>query len=425
MPTDAQPVTIPDFLKWKTERRRIAVLTAYDFPSARLLDAAGVDCILVGDSLGTVVQGWETTLRVTIDQIIYHAEMVARAARRALVVADLPFLSYQVSPRQALKSAGRILKETNCQAVKLEGGRKMAATIKAIVDADIPVMGHVGLRPQAIRRLGTYKVQRSADEIMDDALAVAESGAFAVVLECIPRELAAKITAQVTIPTIGIGAGPHCDGQVLVFHDMLGMFEGHRPKFVRQYADLGQQIKAAVAGYVADVGEGRFPRRNGEFSVRSPSKEPCRPEAEPHEPDHPGRTREQAVRSLRGRRAATLARRGRGAGPERRGLGRSSPDAQQISRSWTVKNFMAGIDFFNKVAALAEEEGHHPDLHLEGYRQVTIVLWTHAVGGLTENDFILAAKINQVPVQVRRLTAVVDRQELTIGESCRGHMIRR
>jgi 3-methyl-2-oxobutanoate hydroxymethyltransferase len=265
MPTDDQPVTIPDFLKWKAERRRIAVLTAYDFPTARLLDASGVDCILVGDSLGTVVQGWETTLRVTIDQIIYHAEMVARASRRALVVADLPFLSYQVSPRQALKSAGRVLKETNCQAVKLEGGRKMAATIRAVVDADIPVMGHVGLRPQAIRRLGAYKVQRSTDEIMDDAQAVAESGAFAVVLECIPREMAAKITAQLTIPTIGIGAGPHCDGQVLVYHDMLGITDGHRPKFVRQYADLGQQIKAAVAGYVADVGEGRFPGETESF----------------------------------------------------------------------------------------------------------------------------------------------------------------
>jgi 3-methyl-2-oxobutanoate hydroxymethyltransferase len=259
MATEAPPVTIPDFLNWKSQRRRIAVLTAYDFPTARLLDAAGVDCILVGDSLGTVVQGWETTLRVTLDQIIYHADMVARAVRRALVVADLPFLSYQVSPRQALKSAGRILKETNCQAVKLEGGRKMATTIKALVDAEIPVMGHVGLRPQAIRRLGAYKVQRSVDEIVDDALAVAESGAFAVVLECIPRELAAKITADVKIPTIGIGAGPHCDGQVLVFHDIFGMFEGHRPKFVRQYADLGVQIKAAVAKYAADVVEGRFP----------------------------------------------------------------------------------------------------------------------------------------------------------------------
>jgi 3-methyl-2-oxobutanoate hydroxymethyltransferase len=265
MPTDTTPVTIPDFLKWKVERHRIAVLTAYYFPTSRLLDSAGVDCILVGDSLGTVVQGWETTLRVTIDQIIYHAEMVARAAKRALVVADLPFLSYQVSPRQALKSAGRILKKTNCQAVKIEGGRKMAATFKALADADIPVMGHVGLRPQAIRRLGTYKVQRSTDEIIDDAMAVAESGAFAVVLECIPREMAAKITAQLPIPTIGIGAGPHCDGQVLVLHDMLGMFDGHRPKFVRQYADLGQQIKAAVAGYVADVGEGRFPGETESF----------------------------------------------------------------------------------------------------------------------------------------------------------------
>src|SRR5271163_3318931 len=155
MPSEAQPVTIPDFLTWKKERRRISVLTAYDFPTARLLDAAGVDCVLVGDSLGTVVQGWETTLRVTLDQIIYHAEMVARAARRALVVADLPFLTYQVSPRQAVRSAGRILKETNCQAVKLEGGTGMSATIRALVDAGIPVMGHVGLQPQAIRRMGS------------------------------------------------------------------------------------------------------------------------------------------------------------------------------------------------------------------------------------------------------------------------------
>jgi 3-methyl-2-oxobutanoate hydroxymethyltransferase len=259
MPTDAHPVTIPDFTTWKSQKRRITMLTAYDFPTARLLDAGGVDCLLVGDSLGTVVQGWETTLRVTIDQIIYHGEMVARAARRALVVADLPFLSYQISAKQALKSAGRILKETNCQAVKLEGGRKMAATIRALVDAEIPVMGHVGLRPQAIRRIGGYKVQRSAEEIVADAQAVAEAGAFAVVLECIPRELAAKITAATSIPTIGIGAGPHCDGQVLVIHDLLGLIEGFRPKFVRQYADLGQQIRSAVAGYVADVAEGRFP----------------------------------------------------------------------------------------------------------------------------------------------------------------------
>jgi 3-methyl-2-oxobutanoate hydroxymethyltransferase len=259
MPTDARPVTIPDFAAWKSQRRRISMLTAYDFPTARLLDGAGVDCLLVGDSLGTVVQGWETTLRVTLDQIVYHAEMVARASRRALVVADLPFLSYQVSPRQALRSAGRLLKETNCQAVKLEGGTGMSATIRSLVDAGIPVMGHVGLQPQAIRRLGAHKVQRSSDQILADAQAVAAAGGFAVVLECIPSSLAARITEQVPIPTIGIGAGPHCDGQVLVIHDMLGLIEQFRPKFVRNYVELGPQIRTAVAAYVADVTSGQFP----------------------------------------------------------------------------------------------------------------------------------------------------------------------
>ncbi len=265
MPTEVRQVTVPDFAAWKSQGRKISVLTAYDFPTARLLDAAGVDCLLVGDSLGTVVQGWETTLRVTLEQIIYHAEMVARAARRALVVADLPFLSYQVSTRQALRSAGRILKETNCQAVKLEGGRKIAPTVKALVDAEIPVMGHVGLPPQAIRRLGGYKVQRSADEILADARAVADAGAFAIVLECIPRDLAARITAEVPVPTIGIGAGPHCDGQVLVVHDLLGLLGGFQPKFARRYAELGDQIRTAVAGYIRDVSEGRFPGNDESF----------------------------------------------------------------------------------------------------------------------------------------------------------------
>jgi 3-methyl-2-oxobutanoate hydroxymethyltransferase len=259
MATEARPVTIPDFVAWKTQRRRISVLTAYDFPTAQLLDAAGVDCLLVGDSLGTVIQGWETTLRVTLDQIVYHTEMVARAARRALVVADLPFLSYQVSPGQAIRSAGRLLKRTNCQAVKLEGGRKMAPTIRALIDAGIPVMGHVGLQPQAVRTLGGHKVQRSIDGILADAEAAAGAGAFAVVLECIPTGLAARITETVPIPTIGIGAGPHCDGQVLVVHDMLGLVEQFRPRFVRHYAELGQQVRSAVAAYVADVAEGRFP----------------------------------------------------------------------------------------------------------------------------------------------------------------------
>jgi 3-methyl-2-oxobutanoate hydroxymethyltransferase len=259
MPTEARPITIPDFAARKSERKRISVLTCYDYPTARLLDDAGVDALLVGDSLGTVVQGRETTLSVTLDQVIYHAEMVARAARRAVVIADLPFMSYQLSPRQALKSAGRVLKETDCKAVKLEGGKTTAKSIRAIVDAGIPVMGHVGLKPQSIRSLGAYKVQRSANEILDDAMAVSEAGAFAVVLECIPAELAAKVTEQLPIPTIGIGAGPKCDGQVLVLHDVLGLLEKFRPRFVRRYAEIGELIRSAASNYVSDVAEGRFP----------------------------------------------------------------------------------------------------------------------------------------------------------------------
>jgi 3-methyl-2-oxobutanoate hydroxymethyltransferase len=265
MTPEAQPVTVPEFRSWKSERRGISVLTAYDFPTAKLVDEAGVDCILVGDSMGTTVQGRDTTLRVTLEQMIYHTEIVARAVRRALVVADLPFLSYQVSPREAIRSGGRVLKRTSCRAVKLEGGRKMAATIKAMVDAEIPVMGHVGLTPQSIRRLGSYKVQRSEADILADAHAVADAGAFGIVLECIPRQLAAKITAEIPIPTIGIGAGPQCDGQVLVIHDLLGLLGDFRPKFVRRYADLGDQIRQAVKAYVSDVNAGRFPDDSESF----------------------------------------------------------------------------------------------------------------------------------------------------------------
>jgi 3-methyl-2-oxobutanoate hydroxymethyltransferase len=259
------PVTLPDFDRWKQQGRKISVLTAYDFTTARLLDGAGVDCLLVGDTLGMVVQGWETTLRVTLDQMVYHAEMVARAARRALVVADLPFLSYHATPEQAILSAGRFLKETRCQAVKLEGGRRMAATIRALVEAEIPIMGHVGLTPQSVRRIGGYKVQRDSEAIVADARAVADAGAFAIVLECVPVDLAARITAALPIPTIGIGAGPHCDGQVLVSSDMLGLFDDFRPKFVRRYADLGASIRKAAADYVADVASGRFPNDQESF----------------------------------------------------------------------------------------------------------------------------------------------------------------
>jgi 3-methyl-2-oxobutanoate hydroxymethyltransferase len=258
-------VTPPDFARWKQQGRKISVLTAYDYTIARLLDDAGVDALLVGDSLGTVVQGHDTTLRVTLDQMVYHAEMVARAARRALVVADLPFLSYQASIEQAIGSAGRFLKETQCQAVKLEGGKRSSATIRALVEAGIPVMGHVGLTPQSVRRLGGFKVQRDGDEILADARAVAEAGAFAVVLECVPIDVAGRITAELPIPTIGIGAGPRCDGQVLVTPDLLGLFEGFRPRFVRRYAELGQAVRQAAAAYIAEVAAGKFPTDQESF----------------------------------------------------------------------------------------------------------------------------------------------------------------
>jgi 3-methyl-2-oxobutanoate hydroxymethyltransferase len=265
MASEERAVVIPDFAAWKRQGRKISVLTAYDYPIARLLDSAGVDCLLVGDSMGTTVQGHDTTLGVTFRQILYHSEMVARAARRALVVADMPFLSYQVSRRQAIRSGGTLLKKTRCQAVKLEGGKRAAATIKAVVEAEIPVMGHIGLTPQSIRRLGSYKVQRAADVLRADAEAVADAGAFAVVLECIPAEVAAKITVELPIPTIGIGAGSGCDGQVLVVHDMLGLLEGSRPSFARLYADLGEAIRVAAANYARDVKDGTFPGSRESF----------------------------------------------------------------------------------------------------------------------------------------------------------------
>lgn len=265
-PRTARPVTVLDFGAWKAAGRKISVLTAYDFPTARLLDEAGVDCLLVGDSLGTVVQGHETTLKVTLDQIVYHAEMVARGAKHALVVADLPFLSYQESARQAIRSAGRLLKETNSRAVKLEGGRTVARTIRAVVEAGIPVMGHVGLTPQSVHRLGGFKVQKDEEAILADAHAVAEAGAFAVVLECVPAGIAERVTAELPIPTIGIGAGAGCDGQVLVINDLLGLFDGFRPRFVRRYAELGLSIREAAARFVEDVRSGEFPSAGESFA---------------------------------------------------------------------------------------------------------------------------------------------------------------
>jgi 3-methyl-2-oxobutanoate hydroxymethyltransferase len=262
---DQSPVTLPDFARWKAEGRPISVLTAYDFTFARLLDEAGVDVLLVGDTLGMVVQGHPSTLPVTLDQMVYHAEMVARAARRAFVVADLPFLSYQPSVERAMLAAGRLLKETRASAVKLEGGRTVAPTIRALVEAGIPVMGHVGLQPQSVLALGGYKVQRDAGAVLDDARAVAEAGAFAVVVECVPAEAAGAITRALPIPTIGIGAGPECDGQVLVTPDLLGLFQGFRPRFVRRYAELGSAVREAARAYVADVAGRTFPDESESF----------------------------------------------------------------------------------------------------------------------------------------------------------------
>lgn len=252
-------MTVPGFVALKAEGRKISMLTAYDYTLAALLDSTGIEGILVGDSLSMVVQGHATTLPVTLDEIIYHAEMVGRAVRQALVVVDLPFPSGHLGIHEAVASAGRVLKQTRCQAVKLEGGAEQAGVIAALVSAGIPVMAHCGLRPQSVHMLGGYKVQRHAERLLADARAAAHAGAFAIVLECIPAAIAAEITAAVPVPTIGIGAGAGCDGQVLVTHDMLGLTVGRVPSFVKQYADLRGAIASAVTQYRDDVRGGMFP----------------------------------------------------------------------------------------------------------------------------------------------------------------------
>jgi 3-methyl-2-oxobutanoate hydroxymethyltransferase len=262
---DSPPMTVPQFVALKAAGRRISMLTAYDYTLARLLDSTGVEGILVGDTLGMVVQGHGTTLPVTLDQMIYHAEMVGRAVRHALTVVDLPFPSASLGTHEAVRSAGRILKETRCQAVKLEGGADQAEVIRALVSAGIPVMGHCGLRPQSVHVLGGYKVQREAERLLNDARAVAEAGAFAIVLECIPADLASRITAAVNVPTIGIGAGAGCDGQVLVTHDLLGLTEGYVPRFVKPYAQLREVVRDAATRYRDEVRSGVFPDEKRSF----------------------------------------------------------------------------------------------------------------------------------------------------------------
>lgn len=256
-------VTTQTLLEMRMKGVKIAMLTAYDYTSARILDEAGVDVLLVGDSASNVMAGHETTLPVTLDQMIYHAQCVVRGVGRALVVVDLPFGSYQGSSREALRSAIRVMKETGAHAIKVEGGAVSAESIRRITDAGIPVMGHLGLTPQSIYKFGTYRVRaredEEADDVRRDIILLEESGCFAVVLEKIPAALATELTQSVSIPTIGIGAGAGCSGQVLVTHDLLGLTKDFNPRFVRRYADLANVVTDAAARYVADVRAGDFP----------------------------------------------------------------------------------------------------------------------------------------------------------------------
>jgi 3-methyl-2-oxobutanoate hydroxymethyltransferase len=264
-------VTVPGIVAMKEQGKKITMLTAYDTPFARILDQAGVDILLVGDSVGSVVAGYPNTLPVTIDEMIYHTQAVVRGTERTLVVIDMPFMSYQISIEDAKRNAGRMIKESGAEAVKLEGGVKMKETIEAIVSIDIPVMGHIGLTPQSVHQMGGFKVQGKVEEqkqkIMADAVAVEDAGAFSVVLECIPTELAQEITEQLSIPTIGIGAGVYCDGQVLVIHDLLGLLGDFRPKFVKSYVDLRTVISQAVEEYMKEVQKGAFPTEKHSFHI--------------------------------------------------------------------------------------------------------------------------------------------------------------
>jgi len=274
-------VTVPDILSRKSQSlgsletsRKITCLTAYDYPTARLLDESGVDVLLVGDSLGMAVLGYDSTLPVTVDDILYHTRAVRRGTRRALLVADMPFGSFHVSIEETIRNAVRLVKEGGAEAVKVEGGERRIELIAKLVEAEIPVMGHIGLTPQSLHALGGFQVQgktaEAARQVERDARAVEAAGAFAVVLESMPRDLAARITAKLRIATIGIGAGPDCDGQILVFHDLVGLTIGHKPKFVRQYADLSAEVSRAVSEYCDDVRAGRFP--SDAESYHSPSE---------------------------------------------------------------------------------------------------------------------------------------------------------
>lgn len=272
--SETSPVTIPALAAAKGIEK-IAMLTAYDAPSAALLDAAGVDVLLVGDSVEMAVYGEPNTLSATMDSMVRHSRAVTRSVKRALVVGDMPFLSYQADVSRAVENAGRFLAEGGCAAVKLEGGSRILPAVHAILAADIPVMGHVGLTPQSYHKLGGFKVQgrepAAAREIREDAKALADAGCFAIVLECVPAGLAAEITREIPVPTIGIGAGAGCDGQVLVFHDVMGLTRDLRPRFVRKYADLSTVIEQAAKAFAKDVKDGSFPTEAESFSGAKPT----------------------------------------------------------------------------------------------------------------------------------------------------------
>ncbi len=266
-----QKVTVPTFRRMKERGEKIAVLTGYDYLTATLLDQAGIDAILVGDTLGMVYQGHDSTLPVTVDEVIYHLRAVRRGTRRAMVIADMPFLSYQVSVEEAIRNAGRMLKEGGATAVKLEGGSNVEQVVAALVKAGIPVMGHVGLAPQSCNLIGGHKVQgktvEAIDRLVDDALSVEQAGAFSLVIEAVPWGVAREITERVRIPTIGIGAGPYCDGQVLVTPDMLGLYTAFKPQFVRRFAQIGDEMVKAFQAYVREVREGGFPTLDESYSI--------------------------------------------------------------------------------------------------------------------------------------------------------------
>lgn len=255
-------ITVRDIRAFKERRERFAMLTAYDAASARLLDAAGIPVLLVGDTLGETVLGHSNTLPVTVDDMVHHCAAVVRGVTDAFVVGDMPFMSYQASVAEGLANAGRLMKEAGVHAIKLEGGSRVVELVARLVEAGVPVMGHIGLTPQSVHQLGGYRVQgrgEAAQRILQDAKELEAAGVFSLVLEAIPSDLARSITESVSMPTIGIGAGPHCDGQVLVFHDAMGLTSGHVPKFVKRYAEVGDEIRAAAAAFAADVAAGTFP----------------------------------------------------------------------------------------------------------------------------------------------------------------------